>query len=687
MKYRIAFAIACLTACVLLFAAEPLLKSDKDRAEGALTSDIFKRLDKNGDGKLTPDELSNPEWFAKLDLNKDGVITLEEAIKAIGEHVPQRYLAGVKTGGSSSVPHEDESLKEQPKLIKATENGVGRLVADVELKNAQGGDAKLFDTKANKALVVGLFSASCPISNKLGPELARIEKDYSDKGVSFVWVDVIANEKSDEMQKFVNAHGLKSTRLHDADASLSKALQATTTTEVFVLDAAHTLVYRGAVNDQYGLGYAKESAKKNYLRDALEATLRGEVPAIAATTAPGCALDSPKDDKALVKSAVTYHNQIARILNANCVECHHSNGIAPFALTSYEEVIEHAGMIRKQVERGTMPPWFAGKEFSGAHHVFMNDRSLPDEDRTDLIAWLNSDRAKGDAALAPLPRQFATEWAIGKPDLILQIAKAIPIKAEGIMPYQHAVIETFLPEDRWVQSYQIMPTAREVVHHVIVSIQTKDGKNNHENGIEGFFASYVPGNDHRILPDGFGRKLPAGAKIIFNIHYTPTGKATTEQMRLGLVFAKQPPQYEVHVSSVANPRLNIPAGASDHVEVAQRTLPTDMMLMSYMPHMHVRGKAFKYEVTTPDGKTETLLDVPRYDFNWQLLYTYAQPKFLPAGSVVKTTAIFDNSANNPANPDPTKNVRWGLQTYEEMMIGYVEFYVSAAVEKVAASGK
>ena len=663
-----------LTALALMkkAAIKALQKNEPGAGKEILTSEVFKRLDKNGDGKLTPDELTNPEWFAKLDLNKDGVVTLEEAIKAVGERLPQRLFAASAASGVTAP--DEASLKEQPQFIKATEHGVGRFITDVTLKNLQGKDVKLFTEKTDKAFVIGLFSASCPISNKLGPELARIEKDYADKGARFVWVDVIADEKQDEITKFISQHGLKSAVLHDADNALAKTLLATTTTEVFVLDAARTLVYRGAVNDQYGLGYAKENAKKTYLRDAIDATLHGDVPTLAATTAPGCALDLPKN-ATLAKSDVTYHNQIARILNANCVECHHNGGIAPFALTGYDEVIKHAGMIRKQVDRGAMPPWFAGKEFSGAHHVFMNDRSLPDADRADLLAWLNSDRAKGDASQAPLPRQFPGEWTIGKPDLILQLPKPFTIKAEGTMPYQTAVVETNLPDDKWVQAYEIMPTAREVVHHVIVRVHNKGDKiNSRGEGLEGYWAAYVPGNSRRILPEGFAKKLPAGAKVSFQIHYTPNGKVTDDQLRIGIIFAKQEPQYEVHVAAVANPRINIPAGAENHVETTQQTIPANMMITALLPHMHVRGKAFKYEVMLPGGKTETLLDIPRYDFNWQIAYTYAQPKFLPAGSTVKITAVYDNSTNNPANPDPTKNVRWGQQTFDEMMIGYVEHY-------------
>jgi hypothetical protein len=241
------------------------------------------------------------------------------------------------------------------------------------------------------------------------------------------------------------------------------------------------------------------------------------------------------------------------------------------------------------------------------------------------------------------------------------------------MPYQNVVIDTGMTEDKWVQGYEIIPTARQVVHHVIVRLRA-DG-NDREDGSQGYWAAYVPGNSYRLFPEGFAKKLPAGAKLHVQIHYTPTGKATEDQLRIGIIYAKQAPQYAVHVTALSQHRLTIPAGDAHHVETFQQTVPSNMMAMSFMPHMHLRGKAFKYELTPPGGQTETLLDVPRYDFNWQIGYILSQPKFIAAGSTVKITAVFDNSDQNPANPDPNKTVHWGQQTSDEMMVGFVEHYV------------
>lgn len=662
---------------------KPAKRSEND---GLPLDKVFHALDKNQDGHLDAQELTQAEHRAKLDGDRDGRVTLAEARSVIGDLVPRALLGDRFTlpADEAAPPLDETDLKEQPQLLKAAEHGVGRRLPDLPFQDMQGQPVTL----EPRTTVLALLSPVCPISRKLGPELARLEKDCADSGTAFVLVNLLPSADEAAIAAYKTDHGLTAPVINDAGTSLQRALAATSTTEVFVLDASRTLVYRGAINDQYGLGYAKEAPTRYYLRDALGDLAAGRSVRLAATTAPGCALDLPatEPNPTVAATPVTYHNEIARIMQANCVECHRQGGLAPFSLETMQDLIDNAGMIKKQVQRGAMPPWFAAAPAAGHDSPWANDRALSARDQADLLAWLEGDRAPGDPATAPLPRRFEDEWTIGKPDYIVQLPRPVAIKAEGIMPYQFVVAETTLTEDKWVRGYEILPTDRSVVHHVIVQVHEK-GKGkifDREEGLDGYWAAYVPGNGSKVYPTGFARKLPAGARVSFQIHYTPNGRATEDQLRMGLLFAPEPPRYVVRTLAMAQRKLDIPPGAAHHVHTFSRTLPANVTVMAFMAHMHVRGKSFRFDLKTPEGSQEALLDIPRYDFNWQLRYDLKQPRTLPAGSTVTITAAFDNSTGNPANPDPNQRVRWGQQTYDEMMIGYFETFSPLNPRDVAA---
>ncbi len=585
-------------------------------------------------------------------------------------------------------PPKPDPVKNGPKALKPAEAGVGRLVPDVAFADIAGKSGKLSDFRTSKALVVIFTDTGCPLCKKYAPTLARLEKELGPKGVAFLFVNPTASETADDIRKAIADHGLQGPYVHDRDGKLTAALGAKSTTEAFVLDAARTVVYRGAVDDQYGLGYSLDAPRTHYLTTALNELLTGQSPVVSATTAPGCVLDA----KPAAAVDVTYHGRISRIVQANCGECHRKEGVAPFALDTYEQVVARKGMLRRVVDAGTMPPWFATPPAKGEHSPWLNDQSLSADDKAALLAWLSGDLKAGDPADAPLPRSYASGWKIGKPDAIFQIPKPFAVKAQGTMPYQKATIETTFDEDRWVQAMEVQPTAREVVHHVLVHAIPRGGQLaaalNGEHP-QGFFAIYVPGNSSLIYPEGYAKKLPKGTLLRFEIHYTPNGKATTDQTRVGFVFAKEKPRYEVKVHGIANERFEIPPGADNYqVNASIPSLPAGVKLLAFAPHMHLRGKAARYEVKLPDGSTKVLLDVPHYDFNWQLLYRFAEPVALPAGSRLNYLGWFDNSSGNPANPDPTKAVHWGQQTYDEMHLGYVEYVVdrSSAVTTAPQTG-
>jgi peroxiredoxin len=650
---------------------------------------IFTALDKDQNEKVSKAEAGDVNWFSRIDRNNDGEITRKE-LNLVISILTARDNGGLD--GRFSVPgvapvESEESLRQGPKILRAADRGVGRLLPDLSYKDIKGKKGKLSDFKSAPALVIAYTTTSCPLAKKYAPTLTRLEKEFGARGVKFLFINPTASDSRASINAAIKDQGFSSAYVHDRDGKFTAGLGAETTTEIFVLDAARTLVFRGAVDDQFGFGYSLDAPRHNFLTDALTAMLAGEMPLVAATDAPGCVLNI-KPATALAQK-VTYHNRISRVVQNNCLECHRDGGVGPFSLAKYEDVTSHAAMMRRQVERGLMPPWFAGPNETNAVSHWANDRSLSPADKQDLLTWLVSDKPLGNPTDAPLPIAFTSEWTIGKPDAVFQLPDPVAIKAQGTMPYQFVTVETSYPEDRWVNAYEIIPTAREVVHHVIVMVHTgRPEKPDEGDGSEGYWAAYVPGNASRIMPAGFGKKLPAGATISFQIHYTPNGKATQDQLKLGVKFAKEPPRYAVHVLALPKPNINIPAGAAHHVEVAEKRVPADLNLTALMAHTHVRGKAFKFELAGRDGQSETLLDIPKYDFNWQLRYEYAQTKRIPAGSLVKITAVYDNSADNPANPDPTKNVRWGNQTYDEMMIGYFECYsLNPTLARDATSGR
>jgi Ca2+-binding EF-hand superfamily protein/thiol-disulfide isomerase/thioredoxin len=649
-------------------------------------AESFRQYDVDGSGSVSRSELLSVDAFERLDRDGNGAITLAETRAAVAagalKGVTLPDPVEVKEAAPIEAAEPQDEIRQGPKVISPSENGVGRLVADTEFRDINGQQHRLSDFAKHKALVIALTGTGCPLCQKYAPTLADLERKYRDRDVAFVFINPNESEKIDMLKETVRTHGFAGPYVRDLDEVILTAVGAKTTTEVFVLDAARTLVYRGAVDDQYGFGYSLNAPRKTYAVDAIEAVIGGRRVEIAATSAPGCELFYQRQSDPII-AQTTYHNRVSRIIQNHCLECHREGGLAPFPLASFEDARDYAAMIKSVVRREVMPPWFAASQpppaegHAGLGIRWANDRSMPAADRRDLLAWIDSGATEGDLSEAPLPRHFPEHWSIGNPDLVVEIPKPIDVKATGRMPYVHTRVTTTLDEDRWVQAVEIQPTERAVVHHVLVFVNEKGQGRDEIDEEAGFFAAYVPGNTYQQYPQGMAKKLPAGATLIFQLHYTPNGTATVDQTTLGIVFADEPPQHMIRNKGIANHKIEIPPGAANDRETASVPVPDDVQLISLLPHMHLRGKAFRYDVTFPDGRKETLLDVPRYDFNWQLEYRLAEPLNIPQGSQIDITGWFDNSEGNPANPDPTATVKWGPQTEDEMLLGYVEYYLTS----------
>jgi len=604
-------------------------------------------------------------------------------------------VAAVSFGGIGADPvrtpdgHDPSSPLAAPSPRDARNLGVGRYISDTSGDDLAGKKTSWQSGRGERLTVIALTSVTCPLCKKFAPSLARLESSYAGKGVKFVYINVSGEDSADDMRRQIKDQGFKGLYLDDNDRSIVAMLGAKTTTEAFVVDAANTLVYRGAVSDQYGTNFTLDAPRVRFLENALDAALEGRRPVVGATSSPGCAIEPVglRVDPARA-GTITYARDVSRIMQNNCVECHRAGGVGPFALDSFEAVSRRANTIRAVTQGGTMPPWFAapmhGKGGADSGSPWANDRSLSDAEKQAIVAWIDAGKPEGDRAELPVPRTFTdSEWRIGKPDAIYQLPEPIRIKADGFMAYQNVVVPTNLAEDRWVKAVQIVPTDPSVVHHVLVFALDEDAAKDPETrrrlGADesgGYWAAYVPGNDSMVFPAGFAKRLTARSSLLFQIHYTPNGTATQDQLRLGVVFTDEAPKHLVRTAAVADLQLEIPPGASSHRESASIRLPADAKILAFMPHMHVRGKAYRYEFEPVDGGgRRTVLDIPQYDFNWQLRYDLREPLDAPRGSTIHGTAWYDNSTANPANPDPTKTVRWGSQTYDEMMLGYVEYYL------------
>jgi len=387
----------------------------------------------------------------------------------------------------------------------------------------------------------------------------------------------------------------------------------------------------------------------------------------------------------------TFYQDVLPILQKRCQGCHRPGEVGPMSFLSYRDARPWAKSIREAVLIRKMPPWFADP----GHGKFLNDPSLSKQEIDTLTTWADTGALEGNPQDAPQPVQWVEGWNIGKPDLVFEMPKEFPVPAAGTIEYQHIVVPTRFTEDRWVQASEVRPGNRAVVHHVIAYVREPGSKWLREAAAgEPFVPRRAPAGEENFLPGailaGFAPGLPptylhehqgilirAGSDLVFQMHYTANGKPAGDRTRVGLVFAKKPPRERIVNLAPHNQDFMIPAGAANHRVDAKVTLSQPVTLLSLMPHMHFRGKAFEMRAVYPDRSQEVLLRIPRYDFNWQLYYALEKPRVLPQGTRVECTAWFDNSANNKYNPDPKSAVRWGDQTWEEMAIGWMTVAVDS----------
>lgn len=550
-----------------------------------------------------------------------------------------------------------------------------RNIAGITLTNTAGEQVSLADFLDKKALVVIFIGTECPVNNAYMRSLNELHKEFAKQDVRFVAINCIPHDTPAKVAAHAEEHQLPFPVLLDPDQIAADALQAERTPEAFVLNADGEVQYRGRIDDQFGVGFQRPKPTRRDLAAALQEFLEGKPVSTPRTQATGCLIGRAKKSQAITQ--ITYTNQIARLFQKRCEECHRKGRVGPFALDSYEKAKGWAEMIREVVSDGRMPPWHADPR----HGKFSNDRRLSREERETLLTWIDQGCCQGDDQDLPPPKQYVEGWTIGEPDVVLSMKEAftVPAKApKGGVPYQHFVVPTNFKEDTWVQAAEARPGNRAVVHHVLTFIV--EAEKTPTSLDDKVLVGHAPGDLPLILPPGVAMKIPKGANLVFQMHYTANGVEQSDRSSVGLILAKQAPKYVAHTRTVNNLELIIPPGAADHQVHSSFTFPKDAAILSFMPHMHLRGKRFQYEVIYPDGRSEIALSVPRYDFNWQSTYRLVTPLMVPAGTRIECTGTFDNSADNPNNPDPTQEVRWGDQTWEEMMGGLLDYYFIENVE-------
>lgn len=531
-----------------------------------------------------------------------------------------------------------------------------------------------------RVTVVCFLGNDCPMVKLYAPRLSQLSSQWPDQQVQVIGINSNPQDTTERIQRVVEELAITFPVIKDADQSLLRSFGATRTPEIFVLDSSLQIHYHGRVDDQYLPGIAKPKASRADLQQAVSELLQGQPVSVGETPFTGCLIGRLRETQ--TESTVTFANQVSRVLHQHCVECHREQDIAPFSLVDLEEVRGWSDMILEVVDDGRMPPWHAGP----GPHEFVNARGLSAADKQILHDWVDAGMPAGDLAELPPPPAAASGWRLSRePDAVIAMSdQPFAVPAEGTVDYQYFVVDPGWTRDQWIVGVEVIPGNRSVVHHSIVFIRPPDGE---QVAGMGWLGAYVPGQRPSPYPPGHGRFVPAGSKLVFQQHYTPNGRPQNDTTRVGLLFASEEQiTHQVFTLMGINQEFEIPPMADNHPVLGQlNSLPKDAVVLGYSPHMHYRGKAFEL-MAVGDSQTESLLNVPRYDFNWQHFYELKTPVPLSNFRKLEFVARFDNSASNPANPDPQATVAWGDQSWEEMAVVFVEVASPRKSEVVSTPG-
>jgi len=513
----------------------------------------------------------------------------------------------------------------------------GDRVDNFVLLDQEGVSHELYYLSDARAVVVMVHGNGCAVVRNVLPRLTEIRAAYAEQGIEFLLINANLQDDRERVRVEARDYAIDFPILLDETQLVGESMGFVRTAEVFVIDPADRwkVIYRGPVDDRVHYERQLPDARHHYLTDALDALLADKPVATAQVDGVGCLVNFPERDRASAHAAISYTETIGPLLAEHCVGCHRPGGIGPFAMSDYSMVRGFAPMIREVVRTARMPPWHADPH----HGSFANDRSLSVAEQQTLVHWVEAGapRDEGPDPLVAAMAQDWPEWPLGEPDLIVELPP-FEVPATGVIPYQHPSVQNPLDREVWVRALDFLPGDRQVVHHIIATHTDRPPEQLTARGLLGDgLGGYVPGGGATVYPEEAGVRLRTDAHFILQMHYTTSGRATTDVTRMGLYFHDSPPEHEHHTTVLINPRIRIPAHARRHAESAERTFDRDIVIYSLLPHAHFRGRASEFRAVYPDGSEEVLLSVPRYDFNWQHTYVLAEPKPLPAGTTLRHT--------------------------------------------------
>ncbi len=542
-----------------------------------------------------------------------------------------------------------------------------REVPNLSLLDLGGRDHELY--RASGRVVVLFFTGTgCPIARKSAGKLREVERRFGAQGVSCWIVNSYPGDSTADAARESDELGLRRlTYLRDPKQAVALALGVERTAEVVAIDLkSRRIFYQGAIDDQFAEGGERPTAREHFLRQALSEHLEGRPVTTARTPARGCRLSFVPGSSA--EGIPAYTTEVGPILRQHCVPCHREGAIAPWAMDAHARVMNNAAMIEEVLLTRRMPPWDPDPDFGR----FMNAHSLSREETQVLLRWARAGAPRGqgpDPLTEPLPP--LPDWPMGEPDVVLRLPQPETIPATGVLEYRLIRLANPFTNEVWVSGTDIRPGNRKIVHHAILYLKwpgaPDDGSG---NGLH--FCGWAPGSPPSRFPAGVARRLPAGAELTLEVHYTTCGSEQTDQTEVAFYLAPGPQPREARVLRADNYDVDIAPGDAESRHLATCAFTRSSTIYGLAPHMHVRGKWMRYELLLPDGTRETLLHVPRYDFKWQHGYGFAEPRRVPAGTWLLVSGAFDNSAARPGNPDPTQRVRFGLQSWDEMFIGFFD---------------